>query len=229
MKSALDADNVTLTAATAEPAMKMIRLGTGSSSTGTTASASESDSFSAPAKSSYTFKARVGSPSRASVEAATAALARLLAERGMDAEFGVTVVRQEVSGNVYAMALDKALEIRVDSAGKSVEEIAEEIRSRLEDAGLPNPEVTVSEEGTMMKIAVRACGEEMPCEELPEFDINVDGMDMDSPNARRIEVRRTPDMTDADVIAEVQRQLREQGVDAEVTIVDGRIEIEIND
>jgi hypothetical protein len=227
VKSALDADNVTLAAVPAEPAMKMITLGTSSSAPDTPPS--QDISFSSQAKSSYTFKARVASPSRANVEAATAALARILAERGMDAEFGVTVVRQEVSGNVYAMALDKVLQIRVDSEGKHVDEIAAEIRAHLEEAGMPNPEVTVSEDGNMMKICVKACGDEMPCEELPEFNISVDGMDMDSPNARKIAVRRTPEMTDADVIAEVQRQLREQGVDAEVTIVDGRIEIEIND
>ena len=40
-----------------------------------------------------------------------------------------------------------------------------------------------------------------------------------------VRVHRTEGMTDADVIAEAQRQLREQGVDADVTIENGKIQI----
>lgn len=229
LKSALEAEDVTLAAAPAAPVEMKISPASSPSNPGTAAPPVKEASPAAPAKPRYELTARVPSPSRVNVEAAAAAFVRVLAERGMDAEVGIATLREEVSGNVYAMALDKAIEIRINRAGKSVDELAAEIRAQLEDAGLPNPHVKVSEDGEMMKIAVTACGDDLPCEELPEINLSFDGMDMDSPNARTIAVRRTPDMTDEDVIAEVTRQLREQGVDAEVTIVDGRIQIEIND
>ena len=62
--------------------------------------------------------------------------AQALTQRGVTANARVEPVTERVTGNVYAMAADGIIEIRVNSEGLTDEEIAEEIREKIEAAGL---------------------------------------------------------------------------------------------
>jgi hypothetical protein len=66
----------------------------------------------------------------------TSGFARALTERGIAAMAGVTPVTERVTGNVYAMAANEIVEIRVNSEGMTDEEIEDEIRAQIEAAGL---------------------------------------------------------------------------------------------
>lgn len=82
------------------------------------------------------------------------AFARTLTERGITATATSTQVKERVSSNVYAMAYDNAIHISIDD--KSPEELANEIATQFEAAGL-DAEVSVIMEGDeQMMIEVRA-------------------------------------------------------------------------
>jgi hypothetical protein len=66
----------------------------------------------------------------------TSGFAKALTERGIAAIAGVTPVTERVTGNVYAMAANGIVEIRVNSEGMTDEEIEDEIRAQIEAAGL---------------------------------------------------------------------------------------------
>ena len=62
--------------------------------------------------------------------------ARALTERGIPATAEVERLTERVTGNVYAMAANEIIEIRVNSEGLTDEEIEDEIRAQIEAAGL---------------------------------------------------------------------------------------------
>jgi hypothetical protein len=155
-----------------------------------------------------------------------------LAARGIAAEARVAPRLETAHGSVYAAAAN-IIEIRIQSEGKSDAEIAAEIQSQMAAAGVPDAEVEVHTDGDRRQIGVmirRERGPDDPPEpegECANFRISVDGQEPNDPDEKRVEVRlhRTPEMTDEDLIAEARRQLDEQGVDADVTIENGRIKI----
>lgn len=55
-------------------------------------------------------------------------------------------IREQVSGNVYAFARDRVIEIHTD--GKSASQLETEIRQKLAEAGIANTQVSVTGEGT---------------------------------------------------------------------------------
>lgn len=91
---------------------------------------------------------------------------------------------------------------------EAVAEIAKEMKESI------GAEVDVSREDGRARICVRASAEGNPG--IPEIRCETEsGTD---PTCVRIEVRRTPGMTDADVIADIERQLAEQGLSGTVTL-----------
>jgi hypothetical protein len=62
--------------------------------------------------------------------------AEILTQRGIPAVAEVKRLTERVTGNVYAMAANGIIEIRVNSAGMTDEEIEDEIRAQIEAAGL---------------------------------------------------------------------------------------------
>jgi hypothetical protein len=177
--------------------------------------------------------ARVPGSASEPVARIAAAFAAGLTERGLPSTAQVTPRVERVLGNVYAYARDNIINIRVTSDGKTPAQIEAEIRDQLQAAGVEDPTVEYKKEGdraslvvTMAKSGTAADGNG-PC--CPEVNISVDGREPGTGDTQgkqcRIRVNRTEGMTDAEVIADVQRQLREQGVDAEMTMEGGRIAI----
>lgn len=168
------------------------------------------------------------SRSRSEVEAKAAAFARELGLRGMNAEARVTPRREKVSTTLYAMAVDRVIELRIERAGRTPDQIAADIRAQLEAAGIQNPTVQVSQNGDQTQIQIQANDQGSDGEGPREFRVNVkgDGTQPLDAQLHRFEVHRTPGMSDAEVKADIARQMREAGVEGTVTVQNGEVRIE---
>jgi hypothetical protein len=177
--------------------------------------------------------ARVPSRSASPVARVAEAFAEGLTGRGIPSTAQVTPRLERVLGSVYAYARDNIINIQVTSDGKTAEQIAAEIRDQLEAAGVENPSVEYRQEGDQTSLLIEMEKTCAPGEDsaacCPQVSVTVDGRepggDGTSGEGAQVRVRRTAEMTDEEVIADVERQLREQGVDAEVTMEEGRIAI----
>lgn len=176
----------------------------------------------------YRFEAESPLRSAARIEAATAACVRALASRGLEASYEVSPRYEKVSGNVYAMAGDRIVELRIRREGRTPAEIEADIVSQLEAAGITGATVQVSQDGEQTKVQIEKNGQGEPGadgDEHLQLNVQVEGGDGADTPVHMIRVEKTPGMTDADVRAEIERQLRELGLEGEVTVEDGRIEI----
>jgi hypothetical protein len=173
----------------------------------------------------------VASPSRSGreVRARAAAFAKALESRGIHATAEVAARREKVSTNMYAYAMDQVVELRIDRAGRSPAEIEADIRSQLEAAGIENPSVSVTQEGDQTKIQIEAHDQDAADGGEREFRINLagDGTAPMGAKLHQFEVHRTPGMSDADVKADIERQMREAGVEGTVTVEDGKVEVKV--
>lgn len=161
------------------------------------------------------------------VRQAAEAFARGLTERGIPAQAGVRARTERVSTNVYAYARSRAVELRITSSGRTPAEIEADIRAQLAAAGLQNSQVQVTQEGDQTQVQIQT--DAAAGEGEQKFDLKLSGRG-DQPldaSLNRFAVERKPGMTDADVKSEVERQMREAGVDGRVTVEDGRINIEV--
>jgi len=91
---------------------------------------------------------------------AGAAFASALEKRGYQATVATAPIREKVTGSVYAFARDVV--IKVDVADKSAAQIESEIRSQLENAGIPDARVSVmhgdKQEKVTMELPLRTAG-----------------------------------------------------------------------
>jgi hypothetical protein len=149
--------------------------------------------------------------------------ARGLAGRGMQAAPRVRPRFEKVHGNVYA-AIGNLAEIRIQTEGKSDQEIAAEIQGQLLAAGLTDATVEVNRQDGRTEIRIEAkktaTGDEGTTGECCPR-ISLDGKEPGDSGTEtqkcEVRVKRTEGMTDQQVIDDVKRQLQEQGVnDAEV-------------
>ncbi len=177
--------------------------------------------------------AQVPGGARVQVDQVARAFARGLVERGIPASVEVSPRVERVFGNVYAYARDAMIEIRVSTKGKTPQQIEDDIKSQLEAAGVKNPTVEYSKDGnrTTLKVEVQKTGRaaDMTSEGSPKFRISLDG---NSPGDRgtkgqrcEVLVHRRPGESDQEVIADVQKQLHAQGIDTDVTVEGGKIQI----
>ena len=173
--------------------------------------------------------ARVPSRSGTTVALAAQAFAADLTGRGFASTSRVTPRVELALGSAYAYAWDNVVNIQVTSAGKTPAEIEAEIRDQLEAAGIDAPMVRYAKEGDkssftmMMKKTSADCGDSAMC--CPDVHVLIDGLEPGDDGTGQpkcvIRIHRTAEMTDAEMVAEIERQLQEQGVDAEVTMEDG--------
>ena len=160
--------------------------------------------------------------------------ARGLAGRGIQASPRVRPRFEKVHGNVYA-AIGNLVEIRIQTEGKSDQEIAAEIQSQLSAAGMTDAKVEVNRQDGRTQITIEAKKTATDAEGTgetccPELRITLDGKEPGDPQLQtqkcEVRVKRTEGMTDQQVIDDVKRQLQEQGVnDAEVYFENGKIQI----
>jgi hypothetical protein len=171
--------------------------------------------------------ARLPSRSRTDVENGATAFARALTARGIPAEATVASRKERVSSNVYAMAMDQVVQLRIERAGRTPQEIEADIRAQLEAAGIQNSQVSVREEDGKTHIQVQAHHQEG--QEKRDFEVKLEasGDDALTPRLHEFRVERKPGMTDADVKAEIERQMREAGVDGTVTVENGQVRVHV--
>ena len=169
--------------------------------------------------------ARVTGGSGRAIERTADAFASALAVRGIPASVQVEPRREHVSTNLIACAMDRVVELRIERAGRSLPEIEADIRAQLEAAGVRNPQVQVSQEGDQTRIDIEGETQESGGPGELRLELQASGDEPLNPQLHRFDVERKPGMTDADVKAEIERQMREAGMQGEVTIQDGKIEV----
>ncbi len=168
--------------------------------------------------------ARVPSRSRAFVQGTADAFAADLTRRGIPATAEVRRLTEKISTNLYAYAEDRVFEIRVNREGKTPAQIEQEVREQLEAAGFGDATVSVSQDGERTEIHIQRTNQEGSGESI-DPQITIEGAPPE--NQKRIELRLHGDhpMTDEELRVEAERQLREQGVEADVEIVNGEVRI----
>jgi hypothetical protein len=169
------------------------------------------------------------------VDGVAQAFAQTLTESGIPAKAKVHPLTEQVTGNVYAMAANEILEIRVNSEGKTDEEIAGEIRTQLEAAGFESAMVEVVSGDDQMKIEIGVeCDDSAePC---PPLRVTVDGMEPPEGEQRRVCKLRfeSAGMTPEEIEAMVYERLAAMGFEdpEDVDIVideDGIVHVEVGD
>lgn len=169
--------------------------------------------------------ARVRPVARSRIETAARTFTKVLNERGIPATTSVTPVTEQVSTNLVAWAAEQAVTIRVNRDGKTDEQVAAEIQEQLKAAGFNDPTVSVNTQDGRTEIKIlEKCnpGDPVSC---PATNLVVDGKDMSDGSHAAIRIKIDHPMTDAEIKAEAERQLREQGVEATVEVHNGEINI----
>jgi hypothetical protein len=134
--------------------------------------------------------------------------ANALRQRGVPATAAVEAVTERVTGNVYAMAANGIIEIRVNSEGMTDEEIEGEIRAQLEAAGLEAclVDVQTGEGEKRIEIGIEQEVEGGCGETTPPVKITIDGREPpDAMTRRAIELHidaagKTPEEAEAEAI-----------------------------
>ena len=142
----------------------------------------------------YTLHGFVPAGSAQDANAVGQAFVGVLKSSGYAAAATVTPRVERVSGSVYAMARDQV--IRISSDGKTAAELEAEIRDRLIEVGLPNPEVSVTDADGRREIKVLARVEsddpsQMPLREgAPSIVLTKDGQDIEDAERCEVAVRK---------------------------------------
>jgi hypothetical protein len=166
--------------------------------------------------------ARLPTRSRAEARRRADAVAAALAGERIQAQVQVTPRTEQVAGRVYAMALDKAVEIRVDMTGKSARQIEDEIRAQLRSQGVDDPQVSVERSGDQTRVEI---GAQMGDRELKVVRLTEGGSQQVEMKLGDLDTRREPGMTDDQLREKIERQLRDRGLTAEVTVRGDEIQI----
>jgi hypothetical protein len=117
--------------------------------------------------------------------------ADILSRRGVPAAAGIKRLTERVTGNVYAMAANGIIEIRVNSEGKTDEEIEDEIRTQIEAAGLEAclVDVETGDGEKRIEIGLQQTVEDGAAGSPTPVKITIDGMEP-PPTGEFEEVRR---------------------------------------
>ncbi len=180
------------------------------------------------------------------------AFARELNALGYAASVETTPRRETVSGNVYAYAMSRVIEVSTD--GKSAAEIESEIRQRLTEAGVTNTEVSVTDVGDHQReVKVKAEHQVVDGathQELPELVLTKNGQPVSEGFGVRVmkkkdaagvtslvvavtaegktttaEVPNAETMDDATLGAEIEERLLAAGIDVVVNVHGGEITV----
>jgi hypothetical protein len=149
------------------------------------------------------------------LEGIASGFAQALTQRGILATAGVRPVTERVTGNVYAMAANEIIEIRINSEGMTDKEIEDEIRAQLEAAGLEAclVDVKTGEGQKRIEIGIEHRMEEGEAGTPKPVKICIDGMEPppggEYGTERMIELRidaagKTPEEAEAEARAHLE-------------------------
>ena len=174
-----------------------------------------------------TLAARLPGRSRAEASAMGRAFASRLEPKGIRATTAVSPWTEKISGNVYAQVGSRWRDLRVETQGRSEAQVEKEVQAQLQQLGFLNPEVTFRREGDTTKLGIKAGG---PDDEIQaKLERKVTGGNGQEPP---IEMG-LPDFSDLDglpddqIKAEVEKRLRERGLEAEVQVQNGKIQVKV--
>ncbi len=179
---------------------------------------------------STTFRVRTSQRSRRALRTAAQSFAARLQTRGIDARTSVSPWTTTVSGNAYAFASGRIRKLLIEVHGRDNAAIERDLRSRLEAIGFRDADVTVRHDGARTSIVMRATdaqGRVQSTEFVNERRRN------GAPDESPVEIE-LPDLTDLESLPldqrrdAVERRLRDAGIDARVTIVNGALRIDAN-
>ena len=94
---------------------------------------------------SFALTTTVPARSGGNADAMARAFAQGLGQRGLTASATTTPRRERAWGSVYAYALDRVIRVNID--GKSAAELEAEVKRRLAEAGVPDAQVSITDEG----------------------------------------------------------------------------------
>ena len=202
---------------------------------------------------SFEFRAFVASKSNEQAQRVLDAFDRTLAEQGLQVATSLKPRVERVSGTVAAYAADHV--IRINTQGKTAAQIESEIRSALADAGLSDVQVSVTdrpEGGREVRIEAQREATQ-PGQEIEEPQLVLEGEGQATdPDMLRVKVRKLKDdagvlslivdvqskdhsatatipnpdsMSDSAMASEIKSQLFSAGIDAEVEVTNGKIEV----
>lgn len=173
-----------------------------------------------------------GLPSETAAREASAAFTSLT---GYSGEPVMTLVARKTSASLYAQVRDRLLEIKVESADKSEDEIKAEIEEKLREQGFANPDVTVTLKPDGMReirIGVRDSTETseeekeiaiVTPEDEPVIEIKESSLDISVDSK---------DKTDQEIEEEIRQKLTAEGMqDIDISVTtdsSGKRQIEIN-
>ena len=206
----------------------------------------------------FTLSSTVPNHAQANVAATANAFSAELGRLGYTASARVTAIKERVTGSVYAYARDHVVTVDVD--GKTAAQIESEIRQGLTEAGVTNPQVSVTKDGSNgenLRVKVEATKtatgsqDQEASEPMPQLVLQKGGETLGGKGFTvRNELRRTPDgttltlhvqqdgktatieiphadtMSDAALTAQIQTQLASAAIEANVTVTNGRVQIE---
>lgn len=123
------------------------------------------------------------------------AFGQAMLDRGYAATWSATPKTERVWGSVYAYARDRV--IRVDVGGKTAQQLQDEIRQRLAEAGITNTQVSVTDlAGGGREVRVKADHQakagDAP-EEPIQLELTKDGQSLPNPDGQSVQVRRLKD------------------------------------
>jgi hypothetical protein len=137
--------------------------------------------------------------------------------RGTEVDVGAR--RERVWGSVFAMAREKVFRIDVDAESRSDAEVEEMIAAQLRAAGWTPSAVQVSRAGAGATVQLRAddgTGHHLEVtRRSQDGHVEIESLDIDD--------APEPGMTDEQLRDKIAAQLRDRGLDAEVTVRDGRV------
>ena len=202
---------------------------------------------------SFEFRAFVASKSGAQARFVLDAFDRALTEQGLQVATSLSPRVERVSGTVAAYAAERV--IRINTQGKTAAQIESEIRTALADAGMDNVQVSVTdhpEGGREVRINAEREATD-PGQELEEPQIILEGEGQETDgDMLRVKVRKLKDdagvvslivdvqskdrtatatvanpesMSDSALASEIKSRLFSAGIDADVEVVNGKVEV----
>lgn len=167
--------------------------------------------------------ARVSTRSRREVERQLAGLTAALQAEHLAVTPSIAARTEHHTGRVYAMALDRLIDIRVDTTGKTDSQVETEIRDQLTRSGVTADTVQFQRTGSdesEANITAHDGSRELHIVRRQkggsgELHIEAGGLDTE----------RTPGMTDDELRDKIARQLAARGMTATVTVHGDEIQI----
>lgn len=166
--------------------------------------------------------ARVPARARRDIEPQVTALTAALQAEHLGVTPSIVARTEHHRGRVYAMALDKLIDIRVDTAGKTDTQVETEIRDQLTRSGVTPDSVQFQRTDDESQAEIKAHDGDRELHIVrrqkggpSELHIQAGGLDTE----------RTPGMTDEQLRDKIAAQLAARGLTATVTVSGDQVQI----